>query len=195
VYVPYAPLPHHAADADVPNQNGSSAPPAADAPPRNRAEELADRARRLMARTQQLQARLEQNGNAPRPLGPVHIVEDKSNSAATASNVRHLYGVRETSRGVLFVHPGSPRSEVCIAGDFNSWTPQRTRLRYNPDLGIHEACVQIPPGAHEYRLVVDGRWIADPFNERGVTNPYGERNSLVVVTRSSQELSAGEAAD
>jgi hypothetical protein len=37
------------------------------------------------------------------------------------------------------------------------------------------------PGSYEYRLVVDGNWMADPNASHSVPNPFGEPNSLLVV--------------
>jgi hypothetical protein len=36
----------------------------------------------------------------------------------------------------------------------------------------------LPAGIYEYRLVVDGQWIADPLASETVPNPFGGRNSL-----------------
>ncbi len=41
--------------------------------------------------------------------------------------------------------------------------------------------MEIPPGRYRYRLVVDGRWRADPFNKLQRLNDYDEPNSLLVV--------------
>ncbi|MFG0274707.1 MAG: AAA family ATPase [Phycisphaerales bacterium] len=211
-------------DLDEPASDRPSGPPAfapvPDAPtplpdpdetpvPMNRAAELAERARRLLARTNQLQERIDARpGQAlasepatpvvAQPNGPLRIIEDKPQPAPSTleAKLNRIYGARETSGGVLFIHPGAPSSRVCIAGDFNNWTPSRTPLRYNDQMGVHEAVVPLHTGLHEYRIVVDGRWIADPFNDHTVTNPYGERNSIIVVARSAaREPAANEPAD
>ncbi|MFG0258080.1 MAG: AAA family ATPase [Phycisphaerales bacterium JB043] len=162
----------------------------------NRATEIAERARKLLARTshlqEQIQARAAGGGSV------AHLIEDKSTYEPpenSRARVERLYGTRETSRGVLFVHPGSPSSSICVAGDFNNWNPATTRLDYNPQLGVHEGCIPLKAGMHEYRIVVDGRWITDPFNSRSVTNPFGERNSIIVVTRDPQVPIVPESAD
>jgi chromosome partitioning protein len=217
-------------DLDEPVSDRPSGPPAfapiPDAPsplpdpdetpvPLNRAAELAERARRLLSRTNQLQERIDARPTQPlpsepapisqhiapggvQPNGPLRIIEEKRPPAPATleAKLNRIYGARETSGGVLFIHPGAPASRVCIAGDFNNWTPSRTPLRYNDQTGVHEAIVPLHTGLHEYRIVVDGRWIADPFNDHTVTNPYGERNSLIVVTRSpARQHAANEPAD
>ncbi|MHC4975957.1 MAG: AAA family ATPase [Planctomycetota bacterium] len=160
----------------------------------NRATEIAERARKLLARTNRLQEQIE----ARSTQGGTHLIEEKAThepEANTRARVDRLYGTRETSRGILFVHPGAPHSSICVAGDFNNWNPSTTRLRYNAHLGVHEGCVPLTVGMHEYRIVVDGRWITDPFNTRSVTNPFGERNSIVVVTRDPRIPILSESAD
>jgi chromosome partitioning protein len=94
---------------------------------------------------------------------------------------RSLYGVRLTSLGVLFVQPGDGALRASIAGDFNDWSPTATPLAHNAGRGVDEALVKVSPGRHQYRLVVDGRWQADPYNDAHVVNDHGERNSVFVV--------------
>jgi len=45
-------------------------------------------------------------------------------------------------------NPFSIRSSVCIAGEFNNWTPTRTPLSYNDQMGVHESVVPLGPGLH-----------------------------------------------
>ena len=39
----------------------------------------------------------------------------------------------------------------------------------------------LPPGVHEYRLVVDGEWMADPRAAESAPNPFGGLNSIVRI--------------
>jgi chromosome partitioning protein len=48
-------------------------------------------------------------------------------------------------------------------------------------LGVWQTVVKLPPGRHRYRLVIDGQWTQDPHNPHTETNPFGERNNVVVV--------------
>lgn len=93
----------------------------------------------------------------------------------------HLYGVRTISAGVLFVQPDEGVQRINIAGDFNDWSPTRTVMHRNADAGVFEAVIPIPPGRHQYRLIVDGVWQADPYNPHQQRNEYGEPNSLLIV--------------
>jgi 1,4-alpha-glucan branching enzyme len=76
---------------------------------------------------------------------------------------------------------------VFVAGDFNDWSATRTPLRFDERLGTHEIVVELPPGRYCYRLVIDGRWTADPNNQHKLVNEYGEFNSVVVVPVSQDD--------
>jgi 1,4-alpha-glucan branching enzyme len=92
--------------------------------------------------------------------------------------------------------PGSPKAaphtvhlevtnpaahQVCLAGSFNDWKPERTEM-VPLGGGKWEKDLTLVPGTYEYRLVVDGKWSADPNAEHSVINPFGERNSILTVT-------------
>jgi chromosome partitioning protein len=100
---------------------------------------------------------------------------------ARPEKVQHILGVRQTSQGVLFVQPAQAGSKVAIAGDFNGWSPEAAVMGLNVALGVHEACLSIPAGRYQYRLVVDGVWSADAYNPLSEVNPFGEPNSVIEV--------------
>jgi hypothetical protein len=51
----------------------------------------------------------------------------------------------------------------------------------------------LPPGTYEYRLVVDGQWIADPLAKETVPNPFGGRNSILKVANSLESAHLADA--
>jgi chromosome partitioning protein len=106
-------------------------------------------------------------------------VEPKPERAAKPA-FRSL-GVYQDEEGVWFVQPASAGRAISVAGEFNGWSPEASPMRLNRELGVFEACLPLRPGAVQYRLVIDGAWVADPFNPLVATNPYGEANSVVVV--------------
>jgi 1,4-alpha-glucan branching enzyme len=70
--------------------------------------------------------------------------------------------------------------EISIAGTFNNWEPSRTPLKpVDDDWWVAE--LMLPPGDHEYRYVVDGKWVCDPRSPKQVPNPYGSYNSVIIV--------------
>ncbi len=154
--------------------------------PLTRAAELAARARRLAARSAELTRRLEADPDVSRFMHEA-TVSGEAPSAHAASrpgrlqSLRRVFGASPTARGVLFVHPAPATSTVCVAGDHNNWSPTATAMRFNAELCVHEVCVPMEPGRHRYRLVVDGRWMADAHNPLREPNPFGEEDSVIVV--------------
>ena len=69
---------------------------------------------------------------------------------------------------------------VCIAGTFNHWHPAATEM-VNLGGGRWAKELTLPPGAYEYRLVVDGEWMADPKAKETASNPFGGVNSVLKV--------------
>jgi 1,4-alpha-glucan branching enzyme len=75
----------------------------------------------------------------------------------------------------------TPRGEadtVSVAGDFSDWQPVRMRKQKQ---GQYVAILPVGPGTHEYKFVVDDRWVADPENDTCAVNPFGTVNSVAIV--------------
>ena len=68
-----------------------------------------------------------------------------------------------------------------MAGSFNEWKPEKTPLARVGD-GRWAGELAVKPGRHEYLFVVDGQWLPDPAAKESVQNPFGGRNSLLVVS-------------
>ena len=76
-------------------------------------------------------------------------------------------------------HCGKARS-VGIAGTFNDWNPKAaTMCLTGAGRWIKE--LTLPPGNYEYQYVVDGKWINDPRAVKSTPDPYGGRNSVLLV--------------
>lgn len=69
---------------------------------------------------------------------------------------------------------------VGIAGDFNDWRPDSLTARKDRG-GVWKATAMVSAGTHEYKFVVDGRWITDPTCSRRTVNAFGTENSVLVV--------------
>ncbi len=91
------------------------------------------------------------------------------------------YGVNQIHDAVVFVTLYPRASGVQLAGDFNNWQPTATPMQRVGDSGVWQAKLALPQGTYHYRLVVDGHWQQDPYNERAELNPYGEYNSVVEI--------------
>jgi len=70
---------------------------------------------------------------------------------------------------------------VFVAGSFNEWKPENTPLMRVGD-GRWAGALAVKPGRHEYLFVVDGQWLPDPNAKESVQNPFGGRNSVLVVS-------------
>lgn len=120
---------------------------------------------------------------APSPPAPaLKLMEEAPAPVVAASpSIARLFGVHETNQGVLFVQPISSGQRVAIAGTFNGWSTTSHELRRNGALGVFELCLRLPPGRFHYRLIIDGQWSADPYNNTCEPNPFGETNSVFTV--------------
>jgi len=153
-------------------------------PALSRAAELVERARALARRTEALTEKLHADPDIQaEPTVAVEVEEEESSQPKDLSEkLAKLYGVRHTSQGLLFVQPANgAEKKVAVAGDFNGWSDSADRLKRDPELGVWQACVNVPPGRYRYRLVVDGNWTNDPYNSYVESNPFGELNSVVEV--------------
>ena len=71
--------------------------------------------------------------------------------------------------------------QVSVAATFNNWSPTKNPMRYLDGCWITE--INLPPGKHQYKFVVDGSWISDPANPNNVDDGAGDVNSVVVIER------------
>jgi len=92
-----------------------------------------------------------------------------------------VFGPQVQSGRVTIVQPLFLGRRVWVAGDFNGWVEGPHEMRRDEQRGVFEISIDLAPGRHTYRLVIDGRWAADPFNSRFELNPFGEPNSLIDV--------------
>ena len=69
---------------------------------------------------------------------------------------------------------------VYLAGDFNEWVPDGRQLNAGKN-GVWKTTVTLPPGAYQYRFVVDGTWCDDPRCVEKTPNGMGEENCLIYV--------------
>lgn len=92
-----------------------------------------------------------------------------------------FYGVRQINGQVVFTTLYPRAQTVQVAGDFNGWTPQVTPLEKVSDTGKWQTALPLDKGIYKYRLIVDGHWQQDPYNEKTEMNPYGELNSVLHV--------------
>jgi hypothetical protein len=155
-------------------------------PALSRAAELVERAKALSARTAALSERLAADTDyTAEKLDDAAVVVQTpparpvAESPGLGSQLERIYGVRRTAQGLLFVQPRGAAGNLAIAADFNDWNPSRTPMMRDQNVDVWRAIVPVPPGRYRYRLVVDGQWQQDPYNDAVETNPFGELNNVV----------------
>lgn len=139
-----------------------------------KADLLAADAAKLLATSETLVGRPSEGG--------MEHARNQDRPVSTAAKIEEVYGPQQRGDQVWFVArlPGATR--VQLAGDFNGWNPATTNMLPNGRSDVFQAQMRLGPGRYRYRLVVDGRWTQDPDNPAAESNPFGEMNSIVVVS-------------
>lgn len=91
------------------------------------------------------------------------------------------YGVSQINEAIAFVTFYPLADAVQIAGDFNNWQPEKNQMQKVGESGVWQADMKMAAGKYRYRLVVDGQWQQDPYNENAEANPFGGFNSVLEV--------------
>jgi chromosome partitioning protein len=117
---------------------------------------------------------IEEPENAPIPIAEV-------SEERTAAKLSDYYGVDQVNDAIVFVTLYPRAKDVQIAGDFNNWQPQNTPMQKVGNSGVWQTQLKLPVGRYRYRLVVDGQWQQDPYNELTELNPFGDYNSVVEI--------------
>ncbi len=68
-------------------------------------------------------------------------------------------------------------NQVVLVGDFTHWERKPVPLKKAAD-GVWQTRVELTPGEHHYRFIVDGQWWDDPECSLRVPNPYGTQDSV-----------------
>ncbi len=138
-----------------------------------------DRASDIALRAQALRRALLERGGAKVVLEAE--ARQGTPRSEPAPSVRSILGARSTGTRGVFVYPLSIGRRVEVVGSFNKWQPGQSVCIVNEELGVHELSIPLAPGRYCYRLVIDGSWRIDPYNPVSEPNPFGERNSVLVV--------------
>jgi 1,4-alpha-glucan branching enzyme len=91
------------------------------------------------------------------------------------SGVIQRDGVSERAQGFMFRAPEA--ISVQLVGDFTHWQEKPISLK-KEDGGVWRASVQLSPGEHHYRFLVDGEWRDDPECRMRVPNPFGGQDMM-----------------
>ena len=107
--------------------------------------------------------------------------EEQTLPSDTDAKLSDYYGVSQINEAMVFVTLYPRASSVQVAGDFNNWQPADNPMQRVGDSGVWQTEIRLPQGKYRYRLVVDGQWQQDPYNELTELNPFGESNSVLEV--------------
>lgn len=84
-------------------------------------------------------------------------------------------------RAVVHLECQAPEAKaVFVAGTFNDWQPDTMPLQQETS-GFWTIDLELAPGVHEYRFVVDGSWCSDPGATETTPNPFGGENAVLRV--------------
>jgi chromosome partitioning protein len=148
------------------------------------ADDLSDKAEQLLATSRPLfnVESFDTESTAGTSTCTEMTVEDTpSTPEQIQEKIDKIYGVRRTDDGVLFVAHAPGAGRVLLAGDFNNWAPDATPMIPTESGETFRALLPLSPGRYRYRLVIDGTWYSDPFNNYVEPNQFGDLNSVVEV--------------
>jgi 1,4-alpha-glucan branching enzyme len=75
-------------------------------------------------------------------------------------------------------------SSVAVAGSFNGWNREVTKMRKD-ETGVWRIELRLPVGYYEYKLIIDGEWCPEQQSERTAGEPvgnlYGTMNRILII--------------
>jgi 1,4-alpha-glucan branching enzyme len=77
----------------------------------------------------------------------------------------------------MFSFAAPTAKRVQLVGDFTQWQQKPINLQKSAD-GVWRTTVEIEPGLHTYRFLVDGQWCDDPACIQHRPNPYGGQDAV-----------------
>ena len=105
----------------------------------------------------------------------------KKQAAAKTTATAKGNAKKPAAKSVVFTVHAEKGKTVCLAGDFNNWSPTAKKMAFKARAGVYSASVKLAPGTYQYKFVIDGAWCADPQNVNAVPNDHGTFNSVVTV--------------
>jgi len=85
--------------------------------------------------------------------------------------------LRQGSQAQLFSCIAPAAKSVQLVGDFTQWQQAPISMERQAD-GTWQTRVELSPGWHPYRFLVDGQWQDDPKCDLHVPNPFGSEDAV-----------------
>jgi len=95
-------------------------------------------------------------------------------------NLKVATASQASLKKVPFVVRAKNASSVAITGDFTRWSAEGIALRKGVN-GEWRTTLELKPGEHQYRLIIDGQWSDDPQAVKRQPNPYGGQNCILTI--------------
>ena len=73
----------------------------------------------------------------------------------------------------------SKAQRIVLSGSFNNRDPNAIPLERYRDGWL--CLIELPPGKHFYKFIIDGKWITDPTNHLLQKDQKGNLNSILIV--------------
>jgi hypothetical protein len=70
---------------------------------------------------------------------------------------------------------------IALAGSFNDWAPSQLIFAKESDIWVCR--IELAPGKHTYKFIVDGDWVIDPTNPKTEEDEAGNVNSVLVIEK------------
>ena len=102
-------------------------------------------------------------------------------SKPAAASKDKVAAKKPAKKSVVFTVHAEKGKTVCLAGDFNEWSPTAKKMAFRARAGVYSATVKLAAGTYQYKFVIDGAWCADPENVNAVPNDQGTFNSVITV--------------
>jgi 1,4-alpha-glucan branching enzyme len=83
----------------------------------------------------------------------------------------------KNSRVQTFSFTAPAAMSVQLVADFTQWQKMPVSMQKGAD-GVWRATVEVEPGVHHYRFLVDGQWRDDPECALRVPNPFGGQDAV-----------------
>lgn len=84
-------------------------------------------------------------------------------------------GAGDNAQTFSFTAPAA--MSVQLVGDFTHWHEKPVNLQKGAD-GVWRTSLELAPGTHHYRFLVDGEWRDDPECTLRAPNPFGGENMV-----------------
>ncbi len=84
--------------------------------------------------------------------------------------------------GIRFALLAPNAKQVSLAGSFNGWAGETTKMKMSDGTGLWSVDVPLGEGEYTFMYLVDGtEWVTPPMAEDFVTDGFGQTNGVVIV--------------